>query len=64
MWIKRLRNMLTRAIAYEKSISKKLHDNMLEKIIKRSMRIKLFHSKNHNFVNFLYFELKFEVDTP
>ena len=37
---------------------------MLKKIIKKSLRKKLFYWKNHKFVNFLYFQLKFGSDTP
>ena len=32
---------------------------MLKKIIKKSLRKKLFYWKSHNFVIFLYFKLKF-----
>ena len=37
---------------------------MLKKIIKKSLHKKLFYVKNYNFVNFLYFHLKFGGDTP
>ena len=37
---------------------------MLKTIIKKSLRYKLFYGKNHNFVNFSYFQLKFGGDTP